>query len=72
MKGESEMFSVYIYTMSAHIVMSHVPVIRYRLEPRAPYISPPTVIANFTTERLLSLLECRYGSEKLRRRLKLA
>ena len=60
------------YTMSAHVVMSRMPVIRYRLEPRAPYISPPTVIANFTKERLSSSLECQYGPEKLRRRLKLA
>ena len=36
------------YTMSAHVVTSRVPVIRYRFEPRAPYNSPPTVIANFT------------------------
>ena len=54
--------------MSAHIVKSRVPV---RLELRAPYISPPTVIANFTKERLSFSLECRYGPEKLRRRLKL-
>ena len=60
------------YTMSAHVVTSRVPVIRYRLKPRAPYIFPPTVIANFTKERLLSSLERRYGQEKLRRRLKLA
>ena len=45
------MFSVYynvclfIYNI---IVMSRMPVIKYRLESRAPYISLPTVIANFT------------------------
>ena len=58
--------------MSSHIVTSRMPVIRYRLEPRALYISPPTVIANFTKERLSSSLERRYGPENLRRRLKLA
>ena len=42
MKGE--FLKCFPYTMSAHVVISHVPVIRYRLEPRAPYISPPTVI----------------------------
>ena len=57
--------------MSAHIVTSRVPVIRYRLETHAPNISLPTMIANFTKERLLSSLERRYGPEKLRRRLKL-
>ena len=55
--------------MSAHVVTSHMPVIRYG--PRAPYISPPTVIADFTKERLSSSLERRYSPEKLRRRLKL-
>ena len=60
------------YTMSAPIVMSCMPVIRYRLELRAPYISPPTVIANFTKERLSSSLEHWDGLEKRRRRLKLA
>ena len=41
------MFSVYyMRCMSAHVVMSHVPVIRYRLNPSAPYNSPPTVIKN--------------------------
>ena len=44
-KVSPEMFSV-----SAHVVTSHVPVIRYRLEPRAPYISPPIVIANLKKE----------------------
>ena len=57
--------------MSAHVVTSRMPVIRYRLELRAPYISPPTVIANFTKERLSFSLEHWYGPEKLRRRLKL-
>ena len=57
--------------MSAHIVTSRVPVLRHRLESRAPYISAPTVIANFTKERLLFSLERRYGPEKLRRRLNL-
>ena len=57
--------------MSAHVVMSRVPDIRYRLEARAPYISPPTVIANFTKECLSSSLEGRYGQEKLRRRMNL-
>ena len=70
MKGE--FLKCFPYTMSAHVVTSRVPVIRYRLEPRAPYISPPTVIASFTKERLSSSRECRYGPEKLRRRLKLA
>ena len=63
------MFS--IYHMSAHEVMSRVLVIRYRLDPRFPYISTPTMIVNFTKERLSSSLEYRYGLEKLRRRLKL-
>ena len=58
--------------MSVHVVTSRVPVITYRLESRAPYISPPTVIANFTQKRLLTSLERRYGPEKVRRRLKLA
>ena len=58
--------------MSAHVVMSHGTVIRYRLEPHASYISPPTVIANFTKERLSPSLEHWYVPEKLRRRLKLA
>ena len=57
------MFSVYL---SAYVVTSCVPVIRYRLEPRAPYISPPTVITNFTKECLSSSLERWYGPEKLR------
>ena len=70
MKGE--FLKCFPYTMSAHIVMSRVLVIRYRLEPRALYISPPTVIANFTKEHLPSSLERRYGPEKLRRKLKLA
>ena len=52
--------------MSAHVVMSHMPVIRFRLEPHTPYISPPSVIANFTKEHLLSSLEHWYGPEKLR------
>ena len=60
-----------MFSMSAHVVTSRVPVIRYRLKPCAPYISPPTVITNFTKERLSSSLEHRYGPEKLRRRLKL-
>ena len=58
--------------MSAHVVMSGVPVITYRLESRALYISLPTVIVNFTKERLSSSLERRYGPEKLGRRLKIA
>ena len=58
--------------MSVHVVTSGVPVIRYRLESRALYISLPTVIVNFTKERLSSSLEHRYGPEKLRRRLKIA
>ena len=47
MKGEC-----FPYTMSAHVVTSRMPVIRYRLEPRALYISPSTVIANFTKKSL--------------------
>ena len=43
-----------------------------RLEPRAPYISPLTVITDFTKERLSSSLEHWYGTEKFSRRLKLA
>ena len=69
MKGE--FLKCFPYTMSAHIVTSCVPVIRFRLEPRAPYISPPTVIANLTKERMSSSLERRYGPERHRRRLKL-
>ena len=61
------MFSVYY---AAHELTSRMPVIRYRLEPRAPYISPPTVIAQ--KKRLSSSLECRYSPEKPRRRLKLS
>ena len=59
--------------MFVHVVTSGVPVITYtcRLEPRAPYISPPTVIANVTKEHLSSSLERRHGLKKLRRRLKL-
>ena len=60
------------YYVCTYSDVSRVPVIRYRLEPRTPYISPPTVIANFTKERLSSSLEHRYGPEKFRRRLKLA
>ena len=69
MKGE--FLKCFPYTMSAHVVTSRVPVIRYRLEPRAPYISPPTVIVNFTKKCWSSSLERRYGPEKLKRRLKL-
>ena len=58
--------------MSAHVVTSRVLVIKYRLKPHAPYISLPTVIANFTKEHLLSSVERRYGPEKHRSGLKLA
>ena len=46
----------------------------HTLEPRALYIKffLSTVIANFTKEHLLSLLEHRYSSKKLRRKLKCA
>ena len=64
MKGEC-----FPYTMSAHIVTSRMPVIRYRLEPRAPYISLSTVMANLTKT---SSLERWYSPEEPRRRLKLA
>ena len=37
-----------------------------------PYISPPTVMANFTKKHLSFSLERQYGQEKLRRRLKFA
>ena len=40
--------------MSAYVVTSRVPVVRHGLEPHAPYISQPTMIANFTTECLSS------------------
>ena len=60
------------YTMSVYVVTSIVLVRRYRFEPHAPYISPATVIANFTKEHLSSSLERWYGPIKLRRRLKLA
>ena len=58
-------------TLSAHVVTPLVPVLRYRFEPCASYISLPTAIENFTKEHLSSLLERQYGPEKLRRRLKL-
>ena len=50
--------------MSAHVVTSRVPVIRCRLEPCAPYISPSIVIANFYFF-LSSSLERWYGPEKV-------
>ena len=61
------MFSVYYVCAHSDITLA-----RYRLERRAPYIFPPTVIAKFIKERLSSSLEHWYGPEKLRRRLKLA
>ena len=58
------MFSVYFVYIC--IVMSLMPVIRYRLELCSPYIiPPPIVIANVTKERLSSSLERRHGPKKL-------
>ena len=62
------MFSVYYIHRCSDVTRDRLK----RLEPRAPYIYPPTVIVNFTKERLPSSLEHRYGPEKLMRRLKLA
>ena len=58
--SERSVLKCFQYTLSAHVVMSYVPVIRYRLErcDREVY-------------KLLSSLESRYGPEKFRRRLKL-
>ena len=54
--------------MSAHVVTSHVPVIRYMLEPRALFIFPPTV-----TEMLQRtfVVFARALVQPVRRRLKL-
>ena len=41
------MSSEFFFSIPVHVVTSRMLVIKYRLEPRALYISPLTVIANF-------------------------
>ena len=48
--------------MSAHVVTSCMLVIRYRLEPRAPYISSPNVIANL--QKNVCRLRCSVGTAR--------